>query len=210
MNVLHPEATTNAEEHRHATRMPNAHDFAPSLLPNIKILFPTQMPNPLGMHEVNAAYKAQSLLWHPDRSPCGADPSVRTHRLEHMQQINLAKEALTEAVSAPSWSHGHKEPPPTDGQRGRHAGAAGKTYTLRVRSFGGTISGLLRGELTTRMVEDQLDAIAKAINRSINQLVVGLEVHKNPANPVHDEHIHFVVEFADRLHHTSSALATNN
>jgi hypothetical protein len=90
------------------------------------------------------------------------------------------------------------------GQRGRGGSGSNGDYILRVNRFEGTISGLRKGELTIRLVEDQIDQVVKSIDREVSQLVIGLEIHKNPRHAAFEEHVHFVLEVDRRLYHKSS------
>ena len=178
--------------------------FPSHLIPHIHVLFPTQIPKPLGVAEVKAAFRRQALLWHPDKMPVGSEAAVEAIWREGMQKVNLANEVLKVAVEEPSWNHGPEAAPNNRGQHGGCNGPSEGTYTLRIRRFCGTISGLTKGELTTRLVEDQLDATARAIGREVSQVVIGVELHKHPAHPRHDHHVHFAIEFNERLYHKSS------
>jgi hypothetical protein len=169
-------------------------------MPHIHVLFPTQMPKLLGAVEVKAAFRRQALLWHTDRLPVGSDAAIAAEWKEQMQRVNLANSVLKAAVESPSWTHGPKQ----DGQRGGQRGQSRGSYTLRVHRFFGTISGLSKGELTARLVEDQLDAKALAIGREVLQLVIGVELHQHPVHPKHPEHVHYAIEFSERLYHKSS------
>jgi hypothetical protein len=184
-----------------------APDIFPSrLIAHIHVLFPTQIPKPLGAAELKTAFRRQALLWHPDRMPVGSHASIEAEWRAQMQRINLANTVLKEAVEDPSWTHG----PEQDGQRGGQRGESQGTYTLRIHRFFGTISGLTKGELTTRLVEDQLDAKTLAIQREVLQLVVGMELHQHPAHPEHNHHVHFAIEFNERLYHKSSEYSSHS
>jgi DnaJ-class molecular chaperone len=186
--------------------------FPPSLMGHIIILFPNQIPSVLGPKELKAAFRREALAWHPDKFdakyPQDPDPAVKAVWEARMKAINEANEVLKIAIEDPSWPHGTcpraEESSNGGGQRGGGRGTSEGTYTLRVKSFEGTISGLLEGELTPHMVVQQLDTRSVRMNRQVTQLVAGLEIHKTPAHPKYNHHIHFVVEFNSRLYHNSS------
>ena len=184
--------------------------YPEDLLKHILVIFPSQIPPTLDEADLMAAYRFQARLWHPDKVPKGSEPAVGLEWDAKMKSINLAKEALLEAIKRPTWTHGRPPPDPEPGgrggQRGRRNEGEPKAYTLRVKRFEGTISGLLQGELTPRSVELQLLERAQKMNRGIRQMVIGLELHKIPKHPMHDHHIHFVIEFSVRLYHNSSEL----
>jgi DnaJ-class molecular chaperone len=182
--------------------------FPSHLLQHIQVLFPAQLPFTLGLQEVKDAYKVQVLKWHPDRCPRDANDAVRREFAAHIQRVNEAKDVLNVAIADPCWRHGpasqgHKAPS-GGGQRGSKRGPPDKEYVIRVARFAGTISGIAKGELTPRSVETQLDNRVVQMKREIVQLVVGLELHDEPADPLHDHHIHFVLEVDARLCHKSS------
>lgn len=141
------------------------------------------------------------MLWHPDRAREDATGAMIELMVERMAQINIAKDALVEATSDPLWPH---SPPPEGGQRGSDPARPRGVFTIRSKWFEGTISGLKRGELTPRSVEDQLLAKCGELSRSIEAYAIGLEMHKNPSDPNYDQHIHFVLKVTERLHHNSS------
>jgi hypothetical protein len=178
------------------------------LLAHIGILFPVQPPTHMGAHECRSAHHTQSALWHPDKAPSGCSQHILESRGRRQQLINQALEVLLIEVSSPHWSHNPPSQASSDGgQRGRGRGTAKGGYTLRTSWFEGTISGFKQGELTVRSVEAQLDAIIKKLNREIQDVVIGVELHKTPAHPAFDHHIHFVIRVDQRLCHKSGKCA---
>ena len=77
-------------------------------------------------------------------------------------------------------------------------------FTIRAEWFEGTISGLKRGELTLRSVEDQLLEKCEDLQREVEAYVIGLEKHQRPADPNYDEHIHFALKVKPRFYHNSN------
>ena len=175
--------------------------FPAHLQEHILLLFPGQMPKYLSTLCVTAAYREQALIWHPDRAHDDANEAMIELMVERMADINLAKDVLVEATSDPLWPH---SPPPEGGQQGSDPARPRGVFTIRSRWFEGTISGLKRGELTPRSVEDQLLAKLGELQRIVEGYAIGLEMHKNPADPNYDQHIHFVLKVTERLHHNSS------
>jgi hypothetical protein len=69
-----------------------AANAADDLSRHMRVLF-HQIPSKVTMRSIKAAYRAQSLRWHPDRGPLDEQEA----RLEKMKLINAAYEALKDA-----------------------------------------------------------------------------------------------------------------
>ena len=100
--------------------------------------------------------------------------------------------------------HGNIQPPQTGGQQGSDPTSPCGVFTIRAKWFEGTISGLKRGEITSRSVEDQLLEKCEELKREVEAYVIDLEKHQSPANPNYDEHIHFALQVKSRFYHNSS------
>jgi hypothetical protein len=175
--------------------------FPAHLQEHILLLFPGQIPRYLSEKNVSAAFKEQALVWHPDRAPTDTSDAMLGMMVRRMTALNNAKDILDEAMSDASWQH---SAPPAGGQQGSDPARPPGVFTIRAKWFEGTISGLKRGELTLRSVEDQLLEKCEELQREVEAYVIGLEKHQSPADPNYDEHIHFALKVKSRFYHNSS------